>query len=327
MVLWLFVFSPLRQFPVLYLSPFWDARDDPYLCPFCHVLINIQTTRPDNMPAFMSKLVIPSILVAAALGAPAPAPITNQQQLDAALSSFQAQFTTSPSAAAVAGAAILTAIRPAPSPASPADLQAGLQEILNPKNPQDILTSGASILLSGFAGSDYVNLLEAFTVASNLYNVNLRTPRRPIYPKAEAGDAPYSLGEFDLRGAIYIPEEFTYGEIQPVIMIPGTGALGGQTFKPTYGKLFEQNKIADPVYLNIPGNLLGDAQVNSEYVAYAINYINGITGKNVSTISWSQGSLNGQWAFKYWPSTRKVTSDAIRISPDLRKLSLPHCTY
>jgi len=38
---------------------------------------------------------------------------------------------------------------------------------------------------------------------------------------------------------------------------------------------------------------------------------------NVSTLSWSAGSLDGQWAFKYWPSTRNKTSNAIRISPDL----------
>ena len=39
--------------------------------------------------------------------------------------------------------------------------------------------------------------------------------------------------------------------------------------------------------------------------------------EQISTISWSAGSLDGQWAFKYWPSTRSKVSSAIRLSGDL----------
>lgn len=84
-----------------------------------------------------------------------------------------------------------------------------------------------------------------------------------------------------------------------------------------------QNNIADPVYLNIPTENLADIQIAAEYTAYAINYISGISNNvNVSTLSWSAGSLDGQWAFKYWPSTRSHVSDAIRISGDLHGTTL-----
>jgi hypothetical protein len=50
-----------------------------------------------------------------------------------------------------------------------------------------------------------------------------------------------------------------------------------------------------------------------------MNYISGVSSnKNVSVISWSQGGLNTQWALKYWPSTRSITSNFIAISPDYR---------
>lgn len=139
-----------------------------------------------------------------------------------------------------------------------------------------------------------------------------------MYP-ASPSDAPYSVSEAKLRAAIYIPPTFKYGQGKPpVLFLPGTAALAGQQNAPNFGKLFVRNNIADPVYVNIPNENLGDIQVAAEYTAYAINYISGISNNvNVSTLSWSAGSLDGQWAFKYWPSTRSHVSDAIRISGDL----------
>lgn len=99
-------------------------------------------------------------------------------------------------------------------------------------------------------------------------------------------------------------------------MAPGTGATGYSTFIPNIGKLLSSTTFADPIYLNIPGLLLGDAQIHAEYVSYAIQYAQAITNINPAIVTWSQGSLNAQWAFKYWPSTRKIVTDHIAISPD-----------
>jgi hypothetical protein len=66
---------------------------------------------------------------------------------------------------------------------------------------------------------------------------------------------------------------------------------------PNFEKLFARTDYADPVYINIPGNQLADIQVESEYIAYAINQISVISShKNVSMLSWSAGSKDGQWA-------------------------------
>lgn len=62
---------------------------------------------------------------------------------------------------------------------------------------------------------------------------------------------------------------------------------------------------------------MNDIQTNAEYIAYAINYISGISNnKNVSLLTWSAGSIGSQWALKYWPSTANVTSDVFTISAD-----------
>ena len=151
-------------------------------------------------------------------------------------------------------------------------------------------------------------------------NVNPRNPKPAAYPRAGPNDAPYDLSEETLRGAIYIPETFQYGRRgapQPIILVPGTGNTGYITFKGNYIPLLQGSTIGDPVWLNIPGFLLDDAQKNAEFVAYAINYIYGISNhRKPAVFSWSQGGIDAQWAFKYWPSTRQRVTDLVAFSPD-----------
>lgn len=143
-------------------------------------------------------------------------------------------------------------------------------------------------------------------------------PAQPVFPSKAPGDAPYSVAEADLRAAIKFPASFTYGKKMPVIMSPGTGVTGTQTFSGNFMKLLANSSTTEPVVLDIPDNLLDDVQVNSEFVAYAINYVSGISNNTkVSVITWSQGSINMQWAVKYWPSTRATVSDFVAISPDI----------
>lgn len=141
------------------------------------------------------------------------------------------------------------------------------------------------------------------------------TPDKQFYNRV-SGDAPFSVPEDQLRAAIYLPPSFTYGKKQPVIMSPGTGSTGFSAFTPNMGKLLAQTDFADPVYLNVPGYLLGDIQIHAEYASYAIQYLNAVTDRKPAIVSWSQGSINSQWAFKYWPSTRNLLTDHIAISPD-----------
>ncbi|KAF3035592.1 hypothetical protein E8E12_007376 [Didymella heteroderae] len=143
-----------------------------------------------------------------------------------------------------------------------------------------------------------------------------------LYPKkAGTNDAPYSVPEADLRAAIFIPSGFTYGKKTPVLFVPGTGAYGGNNFADNLRKLLTGQSYADPVWVNVPGAMLGDAQINAEYIAYAINYISAVSGsvadpRKMAVISWSQGGLDTQWVLKYWPSTREIVQDFLPVSPD-----------
>ncbi|KAF2674346.1 alpha/beta-hydrolase [Microthyrium microscopicum] len=173
--------------------------------------------------------------------------------------------------------------------------------------------------------TDLANLLVGAVSGPNSEtNINLKNPASPIYPKKSSTDPAYTLTETQLRQVIYIPSTFTYGQKPPVILVPGTGATGYQSFDGNFIPLLTGVSYADPVWLNIPIQLLGDAQVNAEYVAYAINYISGISKRNSSIISWSQGGIDTQWALKYFSSTRKVVSNFIAISPDYHGTQLAY---
>ena len=150
---------------------------------------------------------------------------------------------------------------------------------------------------------------------------NNPNPPTTIYPRASNADPMYSVDETTLRSAIYIPPTFTYGRSGkvPTILYPGTGSYAGFNFQSNLIKQLTASPQVDPVWINVPKAMLGDVQLNSEFLAYATHYISSISGspnQQIGVVTFSQGSLNAQWALKYWPSTRPLMSDLISISPD-----------
>ncbi|CUM67344.1 uncharacterized protein PRCAT00005037001 [Priceomyces carsonii] len=193
-----------------------------------------------------------------------------------------------------------------------------------------LLTRIFTLLYESLKPSSLSYDFQSWSKLSNTSNVNTREPKKKIYPKATNSDAPYSLKEKDLRKAIYFHEEFQFTNASKpiVLLVPGTGSYSGEAYYSNIAKLILQDEIADIVYLNIPNKLLMDIQINAEYVAYAINYVSGVTGdRNISVVSWSQGGPATQWAFKYWYSTRKQVSNFIPLSPDIHGTKIANLVY
>lgn len=68
---------------------------------------------------------------------------------------------------------------------------------------------------------------------------------------------------------------------------------------------------------------MGNMQVSAEYVAYAIHQITTLSnGASTAIISHSQGGPNVQWALRFWPSTRPITTAFIPLSPDFSGIEL-----
>jgi hypothetical protein len=204
-----------------------------------------------------------------------------------------------------------------PAPETEDELRASLSAIWASSNTDFYAGIKAQIDVNISIPDISAAVIAPYTPLGSTNNNNPKDPETAIYPQKSESDAPYSNSEQALRSAIFIPPSFTYGQKQPLIFIPGTGTYGGEAFTYNLLKLFSSSPLADPVWLNVPDALLADAQSNAEYVAYAINYMSGISNNaNVSIVSWSQGGLDAQWAFTFWPSTRSVVSDFVAVSPD-----------
>lgn len=225
----------------------------------------------------------------------------------------------------------LTSIVPVATQTDVSEASATLSSIFNTSpTPTNLYAEIAQLGAAGLTADNLGDLLnyveDGLTGEASSENSNTRNPSITVYPKASSQDAPYDISEEKLRAAIYIPDTFQYGRAgapQPIILFPGTGANGYTTFKGNYIPLLQGSNIADPVWVNVPGLLLDDAQGNAEYIAYAINYIYGICNKRkIAVAAWSQGNINTQWAYKYWPSTRTKVTDHIAFSPDYHGTNL-----
>lgn len=220
---------------------------------------------------------------------------------------------------------VLKPVTPTTKLSNVKDATAALSNVYHASpTPKNLIDTTAQLVAQGLTldnvkrAVDFVD--DKFTGENSERNHNPLNPSPAAYPAARPDDAPYSLSEDDLRAAIYIPDTFQYGKPgapQPIILVPGTGNTGYITFSGNLIPLLQGSKIADPVWLNIPGSLLDDAQTNAEYVAYAINYIYGISNQTpVAVAAWSQGNIDAQWAYKYWPSTRDRVTDHVGFLAD-----------
>ncbi|KAK8193841.1 uncharacterized protein BKA78DRAFT_281835 [Phyllosticta capitalensis] len=214
---------------------------------------------------------------------------------------------------------LLVSAAPGAAPQNETALQSSLKSIWG-TTPSNFYSALSDQILAGIVPAlDLTSLstiVDPTSGPNSVINDNPKEPAQPVYPQKGVKDAPYLLSEQELRQIIQFPEGFTYGQKQPVIFVSGTGVYGYEAFQNNLIKLLTGVDYADPVWINIPKASIPDAQINSEYVAYAINYIAGITNRNVSVITYSQGGPNAQWALTFWPSTRDVVSNFFPVSPD-----------
>lgn len=261
-----------------------------------------------------------SCLLLAVKGAPASAPTSAT-----GVQSQNGAVMTLPTLVARSVNDMLTQLLPQPTstPQSIEDVLNFLKKQSQSEDSQNVIKNAIDYGLNGILPNvpgvrGYEGtVISAGSAGINSYTNENPAPPKQIYPHATTQDPRFTVSETDLRAAIYIPSTFDASDASnPTLLVPGTGSWGGIDYNGNIAKVLANGSIAQAVWLNVPFALLQDIQINSEYVTYATNYLNAITGKKVNVIAWSQGNLAVQWTLKYFPSTRQTTRQFIAISPD-----------
>lgn len=97
--------------------------------------------------------------------------------------------------------------------------------------------------LTADSPNDLLGFVDGLASGENsMSNVNIQQPKVSIYPK-KGSDPKYSVTESSLRSAIYIPASFQWGKVQPVILMPGTGATGYFTYVGNCKRILFENLV------------------------------------------------------------------------------------
>ena len=116
-----------------------------------------------------------------------------------------------------------------------------------------------------------------------------------------------------LAAALHCPPAMSGLERDPVLLVQGTSMDGPSNWSWNYLLALPAAGFAT-CYVELPAFALGDVQVASEYVVYAIKEINRLSGRRVATIGYSQGGLEPRWALRWWPELRRLVSDSITLA-------------
>ncbi len=131
----------------------------------------------------------------------------------------------------------------------------------------------------------------------------------PGVASADTGPA-LDVPDATLAAALHCPASFTHPAHEPVLLVHGTFADGKVNFGWNYLPALQKLGF-DVCYVDMPDGSMGDIQVSSEYVVYAIRAIHDATGGKVDMLGVSQGGLEERWAAKWWPDVQADLDDVV----------------
>ncbi|MCW2966255.1 MAG: putative lipase [Solirubrobacteraceae bacterium] len=133
-------------------------------------------------------------------------------------------------------------------------------------------------------------------------------------PAAAAhADPALDVPQAQLAAALQCPSAFTRTAHEPVLLVHGTGLTAEQSWAWNYEETLPAAGF-DACTVTLPDRALGDIQVATEYVVYAINRIAHRSGRKVDVITHSQGGMEGRWAMRWWPKARRRVDDMVLIA-------------
>jgi hypothetical protein len=135
-----------------------------------------------------------------------------------------------------------------------------------------------------------------------------------VAPAAAGADPPLSVPKAALGKALRCPTGLHHTGHNPVLLVHGTATNPHDTWGWNYVRALPGAGY-DACTVRLPHDALGDIQPASEYVVYAIRELARRSGRRVSVIGHSQGTIEPRWAIRWWPRTvRPVVADYISMA-------------
>ena len=128
-----------------------------------------------------------------------------------------------------------------------------------------------------------------------------------------AADPPITVPGGALKAALQCPASFTHRSHGPVLLVHGTGLNADESWAWNYERALPPSGF-DWCAVTLPDRALGDIQVSSEYVAWAVKRMYTRTQRRVAIITHSQGGMEGRWALRWWSTARADTADLIDLA-------------
>ena len=141
----------------------------------------------------------------------------------------------------------------------------------------------------------------------------------PALPPAVAAAAPDTGPELSvprdrLAAALQCPGDIGSPRRDVILLVPGTTVHPRTNFGFSWMRAFDA--LGYPYcYVITPDAGMGDIQVTSEYVVYAIREVHRRSGRKVAVVGHSQGGTNPRWALRWWPDLRAMVGDSIAFAP------------
>jgi triacylglycerol esterase/lipase EstA (alpha/beta hydrolase family) len=128
-----------------------------------------------------------------------------------------------------------------------------------------------------------------------------------------AADPAITVPRGALQAALQCPHAFVHRNHEPVLLVHGTGLNADESWAWNYELALAPSGF-DWCAVTLPNRALGDIQISSEYVAWAVEHIHALAHRRVAIVSHSQGGMEGRWALRWWSRARADTADLIDLA-------------
>ncbi|MFL5823490.1 MAG: esterase/lipase family protein [Solirubrobacteraceae bacterium] len=128
-----------------------------------------------------------------------------------------------------------------------------------------------------------------------------------------AADPAITVPHGALKAALQCPGRFAHPNHEPVLLVHGTGLNADESWAWNYERALPPSGF-DWCAVTLPDRALGDIQISSEYVVWAVERMHARTHRRVAIITHSQGGMEGRWALRWWSRARADTADLIDLA-------------